>query len=425
MQCLPQELVDAILNHVNDHQTFKSCSLVASSFVSQSQKHLFHTIDLDALTPRRKAYARFVRLLTLNPHLGTYVRSLRLGDDSDDFGSSSRSWIIHAKKTLPQLFQLLPRLEAFSLTFNSDEMNWKSIPAEIRSAIGRLFRLPTLQAVSLEFILGFPPQLLFGLMRLNQLSLSCVDLDSNDVVHSHSASELRGLHLRGTPPPVITAISHCLPESSPTLRRLAITPTLEPGFCSAISELMKAVGSNITHFEWLPSIHFCTCSFSFFFSIHTQKPTHPPSLAPSSIPIDISRLPHLRFLKFVISFRKFRSRGHFTEMLHLLDQVSTHADNKIEIIELECNLMRWLDHKSLKAQWRPLENVLDKAGFRNKLKEIRVGLSVSTNASIDRGRIAIGFMDLFHSLRERGVVISVQDNQGDTKLDRFLSLYFF
>ena len=262
MPRLPQELIDVIINQVDDRKTLKACSLVASSFVCPSQRLLFHTVDLDnaILTPRKKAYARFLRLLTLNPLLGTYVRSLRLGDDSEDFGFS-RSWIIHAKK-LPQLFRLLPQLEIFSLTFNSDEMNWKSIPADIRSAFERLFYLPTVQTVSLEFIRGFPPQLLFGLMHLKQLSLSFVDVDANGIHCPLAVSELRELHLRGTPPPTITAITRCLSQSSPTLRRLAITPTLEPGFCTAISELMIAVGSNITHFEWLPSIHFCTFLFS-------------------------------------------------------------------------------------------------------------------------------------------------------------------
>ena len=119
-------------------------------------------------------------------------------------------------------------------------------------------------------------------------------------------------------------------------------------------------------------------------------------------------LPQLRFLKFIVSFRKFRSRGHFAETLHLLDQISTET-NKIEIIELECNLMQWFGSKALEAQWKPLEKVLEKDGFRNKLKEVRVRLSVTTNAINDRIKIAVGLMDLFHSLRERGVIISVQD----------------
>jgi hypothetical protein len=272
MPRLPQELIDVIINQVDDRKTLKACSLVASSFVCPSQRLLFHTVDLDnaILTPRKKAYARFLRLLTLNPLLGTYVRSLRLGDDSEDFGFS-RSWIIHAKH-LPQLFQLLPWLEIFSLTFNSDDRSWKSIPADIRAAFERLFYLPTVQAVSLEFIRGFPPQLLFDLMRLKRLSLSFVDVDANDIHFHLAVSELRELHLRGTPPPTIAAITRCLSQSSPTLRRLAITPTLEPGFCTAISELMIAVGSNITDFEWLPSIHFCMFFFycqSLIYSVTT------------------------------------------------------------------------------------------------------------------------------------------------------------
>ena len=303
MPRLPQELIVAIISQVDDQKTLQGCSLVASSFVYLSQKHLFHTIDLDApiLTSRKRAYTRFLRLLTLNPHLGTYVRSLRLGDDSDDYGFS-RSWIIHAKK-LPQFFQLLPRLETFSLTFNSDEMNWTSIPEDIRSAFGRFFCLPTLQAVSLEFIRGFPLQILFGLTRLKQLSLSCVEVDSNDM-HFHSAvSELRGLHLRGTPSSTIAAISRCLPESSPTLRRLAITPTLEPGFCTAIRELMIALGSNITHFEWLPSIHFCMFPSHHTLDLFTQttsyssifSPTRPHKATSSSFSQVYHQFPNIRF----------------------------------------------------------------------------------------------------------------------------------
>ena len=91
-------------------------------------------------------------------------------------------------------------------------------------------------------------------------------------------------------------------------------------------------------------------------------------------------------------------------MLRLLNQVSTNADNKIEIIELECKFIRWFDNKVLKTQWKPLEKVLDKVGFRNSLKEVRVKLSVITNR---RYKTAIGILDLFPSLRERGVIILV------------------
>jgi hypothetical protein len=69
--------------------------------------------------------------------------------------------------------------------------------------------------------------------------------------------------------------------------------------------------------------------------------------------------------------------------------------------------MRWFDNKALKIEWRPLEKVLDKVGFRSSLKEVRVKLLVNTNGTSDRYKTAIGFMDLFPSLRERGVIILV------------------
>ena len=104
-------------------------------------------------------------------------------------------------------------------------------------------------------------------------------------------------------------------------------------------------------------------------------------------------------------------------MLHLLDQVSANAGNKIEVIELEFKFMRWSDNKVLKTQWRPLEKVLDKVGFRNSLKEVRVKLSVITNGTSDRYKTAIGFMDLFpsfKSLRERRVIILVSTSWNES-----------
>lgn len=96
-------------------------------------------------------------------------------------------------------------------------------------------------------------------------------------------------------------------------------------------------------------------------------------------------------------------------MIHLLDQISENMNNKVEIIELECHLLQRFDNKALAAQLMPLEKVLNKVGFRNKLREVRVMLPVTTSIESDRYKTRIGFIDLFSFLRERGVVISVQD----------------
>jgi len=92
-----------------------------------------------------------------------------------------------------------------------------------------------------------------------------------------------------------------------------------------------------------------------------------------------------------------------------LEQISTQPDNKVEVIELDCNFMNWVDNKTSLAKWRPLEKVLEKEGFRNNLKEVRVKLSLSTIAPSERSKISVGLMDIFLELRERGVVVSVED----------------
>lgn len=269
---LPAELIEAIIDEVglsHDRPTLKACSLVSLAFVFPSQKHLFHEIDLEKPDPRisrKTCYQRFHKLLLAKPHLGIHIRELRIGDDSeDDFGwGSGKSWIVQTKSTLSRTLSLLPKLEAFSLSFSADMVSWKSIPAETRAAIGSLFRLPSLKAASLEFITSFPPQLLLSLLRLQYLSLSCVEVDTGTLITSDVSclqgrweTNLRSVFLRGVSPPTITSIADVLSESSPhTLKKITATPSFESGFGDAIGELLRSSGSNLTTFEWSPSIHF-------------------------------------------------------------------------------------------------------------------------------------------------------------------------
>ena len=263
---LPSELMEAIIDEVGlkgDITTLKQCALVSKNFVYQAQKYLFHTIDLDRRLPRKKYYQRFHRLLSASPHIGEYVRSLHLGDGGEeDFGVDD-SWIT-TTKTLPATLRLLPRVEAFSLTFNTDLTSWKNLPADLRSAIAAIFRLPTLKNVALEFITRFPPQLLMALGQVRTLSLSCVEVDALGAVAVDKeilagwTMRLENLFLRGTSPATIKVIAAALAGAKePTLKRLALTPTFEDGFADTASELITRSGEELETFEWLPSIHFC------------------------------------------------------------------------------------------------------------------------------------------------------------------------
>ncbi|KAF8162560.1 hypothetical protein B0H34DRAFT_691774 [Crassisporium funariophilum] len=428
--CLPAELVEHIVYEVGHLpstnpegertriSTLKSCALVSFAFLFPSQRLLFHTIDLDSFwrhLTRKKCSLRFHRLLSSSPHVGTYVRELRLGDDvEDDYSANAgtnRSWLPQATH-IPSMLQMMPNLTAFSLTFNGDVIQWKSLSAEIRSALGRLFRLPTLQAVTLEFITGFPPQLLYSLARLKCLGLSCVDVDTStpfkceDQTHlrSHSKSQLEALYLRGTLQPTILALTAALSSASPvSLRKLLVTPTVEPGFCTEIAQLLLTIGSGISHFGWLPSIHF----------------------SPSSDPINISSttLPHLHTLRFTVSFRQMRSRGGPFHKIHgllgqLLSDTDATATNNIKSITFDVNFLQVAsDEKSIRSTWRPIEILLEHPGFA-RLQEIKIRLPTSTNGVQARGMFGLAFEYFFVGLRGRGVKVTMEVLHG--RDERFL-----
>ena len=55
---LPQELIDAIIDHVYNRDTLKACSLVCSQWSARSRKHLFARVELSSETDFRRWCAR-------------------------------------------------------------------------------------------------------------------------------------------------------------------------------------------------------------------------------------------------------------------------------------------------------------------------------------------------------------------------------
>ncbi|KAF9043957.1 hypothetical protein BJ165DRAFT_1370847 [Panaeolus papilionaceus] len=406
---LPQELVNVIIDEVgkqNDIPTLRSCSLTALGFVYPAQQHLFQVIDLDHRSPRKKYFQKFYRLLTSKPHIGAHVRQLRLGDDTDEDlmwrASKNALWIANAKE-LPQLLRLLPKLRAFSLTFNSEMMPWMSLSAANRTALATLFDLDSLRSVSLEFMTGVPPSIISKLYSLNTLGLSCVEVDtpSNSplrVEPTSSFTSLDTLHLRGTTPATIESMVHLsekVPVGDSTLRKLSITPTFEAGFCDTVFELMKH-HRNVTHFEWLPSIHFNASAGS----------------------IDLNIFPSLQTLTLLVSFRKTSSgHGPFSEAIRLLTQLSSSSQpNQIKTVILDCHCIRSSDAKTRRVEWRPMDKLLSKSAFAN-LKEVKVQLAASTCSSIERANFVLAFQNLLPKVEEKGILISLHNY--DVADDRF------
>ena len=128
--------------------------------------------------------------------------------------------------------------------------------------------MESVKEVELESAFGFPVALLVLLARLKYLALSNVDLDAEEVIHSTSPCEvaLEGLYLEGISSRVIKILTKTLSnypaalsnsaDVPRTLRRLALTPTIEEGFAEAMAELILACGLHLTSFAWLPLIDF-------------------------------------------------------------------------------------------------------------------------------------------------------------------------
>ncbi|KAF9557572.1 hypothetical protein CPC08DRAFT_710286 [Agrocybe pediades] len=406
---LPPELIETIIDEVGsqgDTQTLRSCSLVASTFVFRAQSHIFKTVDLDKAQPRKKYHERFHWLLVRNPYLRMHVRHLRIGDDpEDDYGSrdwgrfdmAGRSWI-RQSKTIRHTLGSLPRLQSFSLTFNSEWTNWETeIPASTRQAFEQVFSLSTLRSVSLEFVTGFPVNLLKGLVaKLSFVGLSCVETgngSSSQLPTSANASP-KSLYLRGTSPDTIQAVSQALVASSSAspLRKLAITPTFERGFGNAIAQLIREVGVDLEEFQWLPSIHFRSSVGS----------------------IDISFPQGLRYLKFTVSYRKAHGHGPFPEVIRLLSQLyqaqraDTSRPDHLERITIECHCLRSMEAKTLKAEWQAIDKILGRPGVFKALKELKIELPTSTSSTELIHEFMMAFQDALPMTQEKGVMVSVK-----------------
>ncbi|KAF9557581.1 hypothetical protein CPC08DRAFT_764483 [Agrocybe pediades] len=330
-----------------------------------------------------------------------HVRNIRIGDGAEDeYGErggggfdmgGGKSWITQSK-TIRHTLGSLPRLQSFSLTFNSEWTNWETdIPSSIRQAFERVFSLNTLRAVSLEFVTAFPVNLLKGLLaNLSFVGLSCVEIGSGNSLRlpEQIHASPKSLYLRGTSPDTIQVVTQALTASSSasTLKKLAITPTFESGFGNAIAQLMQEAGPDIEEFEWLPSIHFCSSVGS----------------------IDISVIQRLRSLKFVVSFRRTHAHGPFPEAIRLLSQLyqAQRADTSrldhLERLTIECHCLRSMDAKTLKAEWHAIDKILGRSGVFKSLKELKIELPTSTSSTELIHGFMLAFQDALPMTREKG-----------------------
>ncbi|KAJ6629386.1 hypothetical protein B0H10DRAFT_1363560 [Mycena sp. CBHHK59/15] len=213
---VPQEIIDAIVDNVDDVASFKACALVCWAFVPISRTHIFRAISLDMLND---APHRFYALLRRSPYIALYVKDLTI------FRSHDTSLWMQPGSPLPQVLSLLPHIVRLSIFGCWGD--WHDVPPLLASALLRVLACGKLERLHILTAANVPVALLHSALQVRVLSLFHVSLDPRD--------DPRRLH---APPPgaapaflnlsldskVGKILEHVGPTRLTHVRRLALNP---------------------------------------------------------------------------------------------------------------------------------------------------------------------------------------------------------
>lgn len=170
----PQEIVDAILDHLRgDTASLLNCSLVSHAFLPTSQKHIFAQITLRAPRGKRPPFEPTpgVRLhghLSASPHLVPLVKELKVVDGD---ASERTSWIARDQGIASALRMLSPYVKRLVFGSTSIVIDWMTLQAEVRDAIGEALRSPVLVSVEMRYMWNVPASVIAACVELRELKL--------------------------------------------------------------------------------------------------------------------------------------------------------------------------------------------------------------------------------------------------------------
>lgn len=155
---LPQEIVDKVIDCFHDDfSNLKECALVCQEWLSSCRFHIFHTITLRPPTFTTRNYIfevvtdcqRLYKIIESSPEIAYYIRNLTICE-----GMLKGEWITK-DRTLPLLLRKLRSLQGFRIERSASmKIFWKSLPEELREAMGIVLTSPALlelQLVGLVF----------------------------------------------------------------------------------------------------------------------------------------------------------------------------------------------------------------------------------------------------------------------------------
>ncbi|KAJ7143775.1 hypothetical protein C8R44DRAFT_973626 [Mycena epipterygia] len=170
---IPQEIIDAIVDNVEDMATFKACSLVCWAFVPASRTHMFRAISLNMLNDApHKIYA----MLEQNPQIAFYIHDVTIYRSHD-----TNLWMQQGSP-LPAVLSMLSHIRRFSIFGCWGD--WLDVPAPLASGILRIISLGTLDRLHILTAANVPAALLHSALSLRVLSLFYVSPNPNEDAHT-------------------------------------------------------------------------------------------------------------------------------------------------------------------------------------------------------------------------------------------------
>ncbi|KAJ7653093.1 hypothetical protein DFH06DRAFT_1330496 [Mycena polygramma] len=307
---LPQEIIDAIVDNIEDLASFKACSLVCWAFVPASRIHIFRDISLDMVNDMpHKLHAMLLR----SPQIALYVRDLTIYRSHDP-----KLWMLPGSP-LPAVLSMLPHIKRFSIFACWGE--WMDAPAPLRAAILRVVTRGTLDRLHVLTAFNLPAAFLRGAMSVRVLSLYHCSLNPSDnprllrlpPTGPVTAPEYLNLSLDTKVGKMLDQLLGSAYLSN--VRRLAVNPI--PNSTNSPPIFAKALGAVETSLERL-DIQWHECHFQQFYEsrfdmsrltrmrtlqlhiIMEQSDTLIPAYLPLAIADTRRANPHITHLTFVL-----------------------------------------------------------------------------------------------------------------------------
>ena len=186
---IPQDIIDNVIAVIGDDtHLLKQCSLVSSSFLLPSRKHLFSKITISSVANCEGIH----ELLVQNPFIQPCVRTITVdGFRFNWVDDASLLAILQLPFCCLERFSIfLPRnvdclWDAMDWNHDSDAWDWNYFSGELKNALWNIMLSSTLKTLCLSGITNLPMSLFLHIAPLTTLELD--SLSPNDFCEEYSS----------------------------------------------------------------------------------------------------------------------------------------------------------------------------------------------------------------------------------------------